>query len=101
MRKGVVIALAGLGLLSIVLMITVAWNGTQLDQARQERDDFQFEVDDLRQEVDTLTVERDDLQNRVDENLKSIEQLKAELGRPKDAAGSTSVAPAAPSSTTP
>ena len=94
MRRGVVIGFVALGALSLILMVTVAWNGSKLDEARQERDDLTFEVDDLRQEVDALTGEREDLQKKMDEHLKTIEQLKSSTS----SAGQAPVsAPAAPS----
>ncbi len=99
MRRGVVIGLVVLGVLAVVLMVTVAWNGSKLDEARQESGDLQFEVDDLRQEVDTLTTERDGLQGKLDEQLKTIEQLKNKTGAstPADSsAASTPPAEAAP-----
>ncbi len=89
MSRNVVVGLVVLGVLSVVLAATVAWNGTKLDQARQERNDLQFEVDDLRQEVDTLTTERDDLQKKVDEHVKAIEQMKAQSGQAKSATDTT------------
>ena len=88
MRKGIVISFVVLGILAVVLMVTVAWNGSQLDDARQQRDDLQFEVDDLRQEVDTLTTERDDLQGKLDEHLTTIEKLKSQAGSAAPAAAS-------------
>ncbi len=99
MRRGVVISLVVLGVLAVVLMVTVAWNGSKLDETRQESDDLQLEVDDLRQEVDTLTTERDDLQSKLDEQLKTIEQLKNKTGAstPADSsAASPSPSQAAP-----
>ena len=78
MRRGVIIGFVALGALAVILMVTVAWNGSQLDGARQQRDDLQFEADDLRQEVESLTTERDDLQKKLDDDLKAIEQLKAQ-----------------------
>ncbi len=81
MRRGMIIALAVLGVLVVILMVALSSVGTNLDQTRLERDDLQFETDDLQQEVDTLSTERDELQRQVDEQLKTIEQLKAELGR--------------------
>ena len=94
MRRGILITLIVLAVLSVTLMVTVAWNGSQLDEARQEREDLQFEVDDLNQEVDALTSERDELQSKLDEHLKTIEQLKSQTAA-SSAAPATEPAPAA------
>ena len=65
MSKKVVMTLVVLGGLTVLLAATVAWNGSKLDAAREERDDLQFEVDDLRQEVDALSGEREDRKSVV------------------------------------
>lgn len=99
MRRGVIIALVSLSVLAVILMATVAWNGSKLDETRQESEDLQFQVDDLQQEVDSLTTERDSLQGKLDEQLKTIEQLKNKTGAPtpaEPAAVSPTPAQAAP-----
>ena len=83
MRRGVMVALAVMGVVLVVLAVALASVGSNLDQARIERDDLQFEVDDLRQEVDTLTTEREQFQNQLAERAKAADQLKTE---PKPAA---------------
>ena len=94
MRRGLVIALSVMGVLLIVLSLALASVGTHLDEAKIERNELQYEMDDLRQEVDTISVERGNLQNKVDEQLKTIEQLKAEVERARSPAQ-----PPAPAST--
>lgn len=88
MRRGVLIGLIAAVVICIVLAVAVASVGTQLDQARLDRDDLEVQVDDLQSEVDSLRTERDTvktdretLKARTEEQLKTIEQLKAELGR--------------------
>jgi len=81
MHRGLIIAASVLGVFVVILMVALSSVGTNLDQTRLERDDFQFEAEDLQQEVDLLSTERDELQRQVEEQLKAIEQLKAEFGR--------------------
>lgn len=81
MRRTVVILASVMGLLLVILAIALASVGTQFDEARIELKDLHSDVDDLQQEVDDLSVERDTLQQRASEQLKTIEQLKAELER--------------------
>ena len=81
MRRSVVIVLAVLGVLVVILGVVVASIGTQFDDVRLERDDLQAQVMDLEQDVDATTEERNSLQQRLDEQVKTIEQLKAELER--------------------
>ncbi len=81
MRRSVVIVLAVLGVLVVILGVVVASIGTQFDDVRLERDDLQAQVMDLEQDVDATTEERNGLQQRLDEQVKTIEQLKAELER--------------------
>ena len=78
MRRGMLIGLSVTGVLCLVLIIAIAKIGTQLDQARIERDDLQFEVEDLRNESQSLKADRDTLKQQVDEKLHAIEQMKAE-----------------------
>lgn len=88
MRRAWVIGLSALGVVSVLLMIALASVGTQLDQARLDREDLELEVEDvsaeaegLREERDTIQHERDTLTSQVDEQLRTIEQLKGELER--------------------
>ena len=76
------------GLVCVGLAVTVAVVGSRLDDVRLERDDLQAEVEDLRDEVTNLTRERDAIKtehvtvkSQADEQMKTIEQLKAELER--------------------
>ena len=96
MRRAWIIGLSVLGVLSVLLMVALASVGTQLDQARLDRDDLELELDDisaetesLREERDTVKNERDSLKTKVDEQLQTIEQLKGELER----AGQSAPAP--------
>lgn len=93
MRRGWIIGLTALGVVSVVLMVALASVGTQLDQARLDRDDLELELDDLsaeaeslRDERDTVKTERDSLKTKVDEQLQTIEQLKGELERTSQSA---------------
>ncbi|MBI4322652.1 MAG: hypothetical protein HY596_00050 [Candidatus Omnitrophica bacterium] len=88
MRRGVLIGLIAAVVLCIVLAVAVASIGTQLDETRLDRDDLEMQVDDLQGELDSLRTERDTvkteretLKTRTEEQLKTIEQLKAESGR--------------------
>ena len=88
MRRGVLIGLIATVVICIVLAVAVASIGTQLDQVRLDRDDLELQVDDLQGEVDSLRTERDTMKReretlkiRTEEQLKTIEQLKAESGR--------------------
>jgi septal ring factor EnvC (AmiA/AmiB activator) len=88
MRKAWIIGLSVLGVLAVVLMMALASVGTQLDQARLDRDDLETEIDDvgaeadsLRAERDAIKTERDSLKTQVDEQLQTIEQLKGESER--------------------
>lgn len=96
MRQKWIIGLSLLGAFSVVLMIALASVGSQLDQARLDRDDLELEVEDvsaeadsLRDERDIIKTERDSLKTKVDEQLQMIEQLKGELER----AGQSAPAP--------
>ena len=102
MRRGTIIGFGILGVVLVILAGALASVGTNLDKTRLERDDLQFEVDNLNQEVDTMTEDRQKLQTQVDEQLKSIEQLKADLERTRNQAQGQSSTPApAPQSATP
>jgi len=88
MKRNVIIGFVVTGIVCIVLAVAVASIGTQLDEARLEREDLQFELEDLtaeagalRTERDSLQTERDTLKTQADEQVKAIEQLKDEMGR--------------------
>jgi peptidoglycan hydrolase CwlO-like protein len=81
MRRWVVIGWIVTGVLLIILVIGFVSVGTQLDQARIERDELQFEADDLHGELAALSDERSKLQKEAQEHTKTIDQLKAELER--------------------
>jgi len=81
MRRGFAVGFVALVAICVVLAIAVASIGTQLDEARLERDDLEFEVEDLRTETETLRTERDTLKTQAEDQLKTIEQLKVELER--------------------
>jgi septal ring factor EnvC (AmiA/AmiB activator) len=88
MRRGVVIGLVVAVIVCVLLAIALATIGTQLDDARLEREDLELTVEDLQDEAETLRAERDTLQTghqtlkaQVDEQLRTIEQLKVELER--------------------
>ena len=109
MRRGLVIALSIMGILLVLLAVTVASIGSELDGARIERDELLSEAEDLRQELDTISEERNKLQAQVDEQVKAIESWKvqqehvrngqaAEIS-PASAAPGTSAAPPAEAST--
>jgi uncharacterized protein YoxC len=111
MRRGVVITVSALGGLAVVLAIALAIVGTNLDEVRLERDDLQYEVNDLRQELDALSAERDELQQQVTdqgavaEPVTSDVPVEADEGdadaavppvQPAPSGGSPAPAPAAP-----
>ena len=101
-RRIVSISLSVTGALLVILMVALARVGTDLDRARINRDDLQFEVDDLNEKVDGLTTERDQLQQQLGEQHKTVEQLKVEAERVrKSQAASAAAAPAAMPSATP
>lgn len=98
MRRGIIIALSVMGVILVILALSLASVGTELDQARIDRDEYQFQVGDLQEELDTLTQEREKLQQQVDEQLRTIEQWKVQQERSR-ANGQTTgaAAPAAES----
>jgi uncharacterized protein YoxC len=81
MRRSLVIALSVMGVLLVLLALAVASIGTELDEARIERDDLWTEAEDLRQELDAISQERNKLQEQVDEQVKAIESLKVQQER--------------------
>ena len=110
MRRGWVIGLACAVLLCVTLAVALAIVGSRFDQVRLEHEDLSAEVDDLeaeneslakehtalQTERDSLKSERDQLKSQADGQLKTIEQLKAELERARQAgvaAGSPGTSP--------
>ena len=85
MRRGTIIALSVLAVFVVILAIALASVGTRFDTVAIERDDLQFEVGQLEQDMDGITTERDTLKRQTEDQLKAIEQLKAELERTKSA----------------
>ena len=79
MRRGIIIGLSVMRVMLVILAVTLASVGTELDQARIEREEYQSQVDDLQGELDGLTQDRERLQHQVDEQLKTIEQWKVQL----------------------
>ena len=96
-----------MGVLLVLLALAVASIGTELDEARIERDELSTEAEDLRQELDSLSEERNRLKEQVDEQVKAIEQWKVQQerarvgGQPEDIAPSAAVPVPASGSTTP
>jgi peptidoglycan hydrolase CwlO-like protein len=97
MRRGIVIALVGLGVLVVILAVALASVGSRFDEVEIERDDLEFEVGQLEQDVAALTGERDTLKRQAEEQLKTIEQLKAELERTRSGQAGSEGIPQAPS----
>ena len=95
-RRIVIIAWGALGVVVLVLAVALARVGTELDEAKLERMSRQTDVDDLEQEVDDLTDEQQQLQAKVDEQLKTIEQLKADLERTRAQTVPVPASPQAP-----
>ena len=88
MRRGVIIALSVLGALVVVLLVAVATVGSGLDQARIERDDLEWELDELQRQVEILTGERDEMKQQIEQQSSAMERWKAELERrPADSSG--------------
>lgn len=79
MRRGFVIALSVMGVLLVVLAVSFALVGSDLDRARLEREGLRFELGDLQQQLDRVSVERDRLQRQTEDQLRAIEQWKAQL----------------------
>lgn len=96
MRRWGVIAFAVIGVMVIVLAIALASVGTELDQVRLNREDLQFEVDSAQRDAESLTEEKTRLQHQTEEQLKTIEQLKAELERTRAKAQESSGSAQAP-----
>src|SRR3989338_994960 len=99
MRRSVVIALAFMGVVVVVLAISLASVGTQVDKMRLNRSDLELDIGDLQAEVESLTdenetlrTERDELQGQTEEHLSTIQQLKHEV----EQARTQAAAPAAP-----
>ena len=93
MRRGIIIAVAMLGVLVVILAVALAKVGSDLDNERIGRRDLQLEADNLEQEVDSLSSERDTLQQQTEEHMKTIEQLKADLEHHRAQPQATSAQP--------
>ena len=102
MRRGIIIGLSVMGVILVILALALASVGTELDQTRIEREEYQSQVGDLQEELDGLTQDRERLQQQVDEQLKTIEQWKVQH-EPSRASGQTDGAspPAAESAPSP
>ena len=85
MRRGTIIALSVLAVFVVILAIALASVGTRFDTVAIERDDLEFEVGQLEQDMNGITTDRDTLKRQTEDQLKAIEQLKAELERTKSA----------------
>ena len=88
MTRPQVFMLGAAAVVSLVLAVTVATIGSQLDQTRLERDDAETDLDSVREELQQVTGERDAMKAdydtykaQTDQQLKTIEQLKAEVER--------------------
>src|SRR3989338_8367582 len=88
MDRKLVWGLLAAGGVSVILAVTVAVVGSKLDDAQLERDHLEVELDELpteaaslRSERDALASEQAPLKSQVDDQLRTIEQLKAELDR--------------------
>ncbi len=95
MRRWVVVVLIGLGALAVVLAASLAFVGTQLDDAKIGRQDLEFEVEDLRQELNSVSEERTGLAQQLEEQRKANTHLTQELERSRVAAQAAAV-PASP-----
>jgi len=106
MKKGIVIGLIVSAVFCFILAVAVSVIGTQLDEAKIQREDLKVELartkdqaDSLRYERDSLKtsqeftqVERESLEKKVGDQLKAIEQLKAELDRVRNSHSSSNAA---------
>ena len=81
MRRGVVIAFVLVGGATVVLAVSLAKTGMELDQMRLERTDFQNKLDALHRQVFQLSDQRQTLEGQVDTHVRAIEQLKHEIER--------------------
>ena len=100
MRRWTVIALVGLSGLAVVLAASLAYVGTQLDDAKISRQDLEFEVEDLRQELNVITDDQRGLVDRYEEQRRTNELLVQELERARAAAQAIATA-SAPTTDTP
>jgi hypothetical protein len=94
MNRRVTIALLAMGAGLVVLALALASVGGELDQARIDRDEYQFQAEDLQGELDAVSEERDRLRQQVDEQLKAVEQWKLQVERSR--AGGQATAPDEP-----
>ena len=80
-RRNVVCAFLGVGGLVVILAVALASVGTEMDQLRIEREDFQFEMDRLQQQVDALTGEKVALQQQVEKQRATVEDQHETIKR--------------------
>ncbi len=78
-RRVVVVCIAAVAV--VVLSVSLAKTGMDLDQARIERGDLQSEVDALARQLARMNGQRQELLGQLDEHVRSIEQLKHEMER--------------------
>ena len=100
MRRGLLIGLAVSVVGCIVLAIALAIVGSRFDDVRLEQEDYAFQLEEaqadrdaLQAERDALTTERDTLKAQTDEQLVSIEKLKAELDHARQQQSATPATP--------
>ncbi len=92
MRRWAVITLAGISGLAVVLAASLAYVGTQLDDAKISRQDLEFEVEDLRQELNSVSEERSDLAEELEQQRRAKEHMEQELERLRAVAQATAPA---------
>jgi chromosome segregation ATPase len=68
----------------VVLAASVAKIGIELDQLRLERSDLQTQIDGLNRQIDRVNSQRRTLLGQLDEHVRTIEQLKHEMGRARN-----------------
>ncbi len=81
MRRNVVFAFLGVGGLVVILAVSLASVGTEMDQLRIEREDFRFEMDTLQQQIDALAGEKVALQRQVEEQRATVEDQHKTIKR--------------------
>ena len=99
MQRGFVIAVSVMGVFLVVLAVSFALVGSDLDRVRLQREDLQFELDGLQQELGRVSGERDRLQRQTEEQLKAIEQWKVQLEHSRN--GQSTIVPAGPEASQP
>ena len=105
MRRSVVYAFLGVGGLVVILAVSLASVGTEMDQLRIEREDVKMEVEYFQQAVGELTNEKTALEQQVEEQhatiedqRKTIEQWRIELERLRNSQTSHEVVSPSPES---